>query len=155
LPGKGRLFGMGVKLKGENRVRKFRQVAEKLVARISACEDVTGIVFLGGVVRGFADKFSDLDIMVFLGKKDKQLRTRICRMGVNAGKFSKVDVDLEVHFLEDFKRWGWSETERWDFSKAEMVYDPKGEIAKLFQKKLRVPKDFWIKRIVVCGEYVK
>jgi predicted nucleotidyltransferase len=146
---------MDVKLKGENRVRQFRQVAEKLVARISAYEGVAGIVCLGGVVRGFADKFSDLDITVFLSKRDEQLRMRICKTGADVGKRVNVDLDLEVHFLDDFKRHGRSEIERWDFSKAEIVYDPKGKIRELFQNKLRVPKDFWIKRIAICGEYVK
>lgn len=146
---------MALELKGINRIKKFRQTAEELASRISAYEGVAGIVFLGGLVRGFADKFSDLDIIVFLRKRDEQLRMRICKIGVDEEKRCNVDVDLEVHFLEDFRRWGWSETERWDFSKAQIVYDPKGEIKKLFQRKLKVPKDFWVKRIVVCSEYVK
>jgi hypothetical protein len=47
---------------------------------------------------------------------------------------------------------------RWisgSFFRAEIVFDPHGEIKKVFSEKLKVPKDFWIKRIAVCGEYLK
>jgi hypothetical protein len=64
-------------------------------------------------------------------------------------------MDLEVHFLEEFEKWKWGEAERWDYSKARIVYDPKGEISKVFNQKLRVPKAFWLKRIVICSEYLK
>jgi predicted nucleotidyltransferase len=144
-----------VKLKGENQIRKFRQVAEGLVSKMSSFEGVTGIVFIGGLVRGFADKFSDLDIIVFLTRRDEQLRRQISDLGLDEQRRLGIDVDLEVHFLEDFKKWNWDEVDKWEFSRAEIVFDPKGEIKKVFSEKLRVPKDFWIKRIVVCGEYLK
>ena len=144
-----------VKLKGKNQIRKFRQVAEGLVSKISSFKGVTGIVFIGGLVRGFADKFSDVDIIVFLSRRDERLRRRIRGLGVDGQKRLGIDVDLEVHFLKDFKRWKWDEVDKWEFSRAEIVFDPKGEIKKVFGEKLRIPKSFWVKRIVVCGEYLK
>ena len=50
---------MMFKLKGKNQIRKFRRVAEDLALKISSLEGVSGIVFIRGLVRGFADKFSD------------------------------------------------------------------------------------------------
>ena len=144
-----------VKLKGENQIRKFRQVAEGLVSKIVSFEGVTGIVFIGGLVRGFADKFSDLDIIVFLSRRNEQLRRKIRDLGVDEQRRLGIDVDLEVHFLEDFERWKWDEVDKWEFFRAEIVFDPHGEIKKVFSEKLKVPKDFWIKRIAVCGEYLK
>jgi predicted nucleotidyltransferase len=146
---------MAVKLKGENRIRKFRQIAEELASRIASYENVTGIVFIGGLVRGFADKFSDVDIIVFLSRRDEKVRKRIRDLGVNAQRRLGVDVDLEVHFLEDFRKRKWDEVDRWEFSRVEVVFDPKGEVKKVFGEKLRVRKGFWVKRIVVCGEYLK
>jgi hypothetical protein len=35
------------------------------------------------------------------------------------------------------------------------VFDPEGEVKKLFSEKLEVSKSFWVKRIVVCGEYLR
>jgi predicted nucleotidyltransferase len=146
---------MVVRLKGENQVRKFRRVAEGLVSKISSFEGIVGIVFIGGLVRGFADKFSDVDIIVFLGRRDERLRRRIRDLGVGEQRRLGIDVDLEVHFLEDFRRWKWDEVDKWEFSRAEVVFDPKGEVKRVFGEKLRVRKGFWVKRVVVCGEYLK
>ena len=146
---------MMVRLQGENQIRRFRQVAEGLVSKISSFEDVAGIVFIGGLVRGFADKFSDIDLIVFLSRRDGQARRKIRDLGIDEQRRLGIDVDLEVHFLEDFKKWKWDEADKWEFSRAKIVFDPEGEIKKVFGQKLELPKDFWIKRIVVCGEYLK
>jgi hypothetical protein len=106
-------------------------------------------------VRGFVDKFSDLDIIVFLSKRDEHLRKQISDLGMDEQKRLGIDVDLEVHFLEDFKKSKWDEVDKWEFSRAKIVFDPEGEVKKVFGQKLKLPKDFWIKRIVVCGEYLK
>ena len=143
------------KLKGENRIERFRQVAERLASKIASYEGVCGIVFIGGLVRGFADRFSDLDITVFISKKDEDLKRRIYNVGLGEGKASGIDVDLEIHFIEDFKRWKLNEADRWEFSRAKIFFDPKGEVERMFREKLRVSDSFWIKRIVVCDEYLK
>jgi len=146
---------MAVQLKGENRIKKFKLVAERLASKISLCEGVIGIVFIGGLVRGFADKFSDLDTTVFLNKRNEGLRKKICSLGIDEERRSGIDIDLEVHFLEDFERRKWDEADKWEFSKTEIVFDLEGEVKKVFEEKLKAPKDFWTKRIVACAEYLK
>ena len=94
-----------VRLKGENRIEEFRQTAKNLASKIASYEGVVGIVFIGGLVRGFADRFSDLDITVFIDRKDEDFKRRIYNVGLSEGKASGIDVDLEIHFIEDFKRW--------------------------------------------------
>jgi len=143
------------KLKGENRIEEFRQTAKNLASKIASYEGVVGIVFIGGLVRGFADRFSDLDITVFIDRKDEDLKRRIYNVGLSEGKASGIDVDLEIHFIEDFKRYRLNEADRWEFSRAKIFFDPKGEVERMFREKLRVSESFWIKRIVVCGEYLK
>jgi predicted nucleotidyltransferase len=144
-----------MKLEGENRIGEFRRVAEALVSRIARLEGVAGIVLIGGLVRGFTDRFSDVDIIVFLGKRNNHLRERIRRMGAEEQRRTGIDVDLEVHLLKDFKKWRWDETLRWDFSGSEVVFDPEGEVSGLITKKLSAPKNFWIRRIIVYSEYIK
>jgi len=144
------------RLKGENQIERFRHVAERLASKISSYEGVTGIVFIGGLVRGFVDKFSDLDIIVFINRKDEQLKKRVHGVGLeDEGKHSRIDIDLEIHFLEDFKRWRWDEVDKWEFSHAEIVFDSEGDVKNLFREKLRLPKNFWIRRIAICAEYLK
>ena len=144
-----------VKLEGKNQIEKFRHVAEGLASKIASCEGVTGIVFIGGLVRGFVDKFSDLDIIVFLSRSDAQLRRRIYSLGLDEEKRSGIEMDLEIHFIEDFKRWRWDEVDKWEFSRARIVFDPEGEVRAVFEEKLKLPEDFWIKRVVLCAEYLK
>jgi len=144
-----------VRLRGKNQIAEFRQVAERLVLRISPFEGVAGIVLIGGLVRGFADKFSDIDINVFLNRKDDELRGQIRKIGSDEERSSSIDVDLEIHLLSDFAKWKLDETSMWDFEKAEIVFDPSGEISRLLRRKLHVSEGFWVKRIAVYAEYLK
>ena len=116
------------KLKGKNQIRKFRQVAERLVSEISSLEGVTGIVFSGSLVRGFADRFSDIDIMVFLSKNDEPLRMQIRNIGLNEEKHSGIETDLMIHFLKDFKREKWDEIDKWSSLKLRLFLTLKGKL---------------------------
>jgi len=142
-------------LKGENQIEKFRRIADRLTSKIASLEGVVGVVFIGGLVRGFTDKFSDVDIITFVDKRDENLRVKIRKMALEQEIHSKIDIDLEVHFLEEFKKRKWNEALKWELSKAEVAYDSKEKVKRILQKKLQLPEDFWIKRIVVCAEYLK
>jgi predicted nucleotidyltransferase len=142
-------------LRGENRIEKFRQVADGFVSQVVSSRDVAGVVYVGGLARGFADRFSDVDITVFLDKKNERLGRQIRRMSQDMGRRFGIDMDLEVHCLEAFKNSKWDEACKWDYSNAKIVFDPKKEITNMLSEKLRVPKDFWTRRIVVCSTYLR
>jgi predicted nucleotidyltransferase len=144
-----------MKLHGTNKIEDFRRLAESLKSKIASYKGVSGIVFMGGLTRGFADKYSDVDVVVLLGERDERLRKKIGTIGLEEKKSSGVDVDLEVHFLEDFQRRKWNEMDRWDFSSAEIVFDPDRKIHEIFRKRLTVSDGYWLKHIVVYGEYVR
>ena len=146
---------MAVKLKGNNRIREFKRIAKALVSKISKCDGVTGIAFIGGLVRGFADEYSDLDIIVLLSIRDEKLRKRLYKLSSSEAKRRKVDIDMEVHFLENFKKRRWDEIDRWEFSRAEIVFDPEGMLKKVIDEKLVLPESFWVNRIVVHTEHLK
>lgn len=142
-------------LKGKNQIGRFRKIAEKLTSEIAEFEGVAGIVIAGGLERGFADRHSDVDILVFLRKKSQVLRNRILKLGSEEQKSSGVDVDLEVYFLEDFRKRRMSEILKWDLYHMQVAFDPQGETKQLLRQKTKVPRSFWIRRIVVCSEYLK
>ncbi|MFX0115673.1 MAG: DUF4037 domain-containing protein [Candidatus Hodarchaeota archaeon] len=142
-------------LKGDNQLEEFRRIAGKLSSKISSLEGVVGIVFIDGLTRGFTDQFSDVDIMTFLDKRDESLIVKIRKMGLEEETRSRVDIDLEIHSLEEFRTWKWDEALKWELFKAEVVHDSRGKMKKLFQEKLRPSEDFWVKRIVICAEYLK
>jgi len=148
-------FRMRARLKGKNRIRLFRQAAKRLVSHIASYEHVTGMVFLGGLARGFTDKSSDLDVVVFLERKNQVQETQIRDMVTEEGKRSGIDTDLEIHLLKDFPKWKWTEINRWDFSHAEVAFDKKEHIRRIIEAKLKVPDEFWTRRIVIYAEYMK
>jgi len=45
----------------------FRQ-ARELAERFTACDGVVGVLLTGGVARGYADHFSELDLAVYLAR---------------------------------------------------------------------------------------
>lgn len=144
-----------VELRGKNQIRRFRHAAERLVSQMSPFEGVAGIVYMGGLTRGFADKFSDVDIVVFLNRADDELNKRIRKMSVDEQRRSGIDIDLMVHPLTDFRKWKLDEPTIWDYSKAEVVFDRSKEVSKILKKKLRVSRSFWIRRIAEYAEYLK
>ncbi len=143
------------RLRGNNQIKKFKQVAQKLVSEISQLDGVCSIVFLGGLTRGFADKFSDVDLIVFLNKNDNQLKRQIRTIGSREEQSSGLDIDLGIRFFDNFKKLKWHEVDMWDFSHAEVAFDPQGKLADLLGKKLTVPQRFWLERIAEYAEYLK
>ncbi|MEM3766326.1 MAG: DUF4037 domain-containing protein [Candidatus Bathyarchaeia archaeon] len=146
---------MVLKLKGKNRIKKFRKVAADFASQIAAHEDVAGILFLGGLVRGFADEFSDLDVVVLLKNRDEDWKRKLVRLWRDAERRHHIEIDFEIHFIEDFRAYSWDDADRWEFSKAKIVFDPDGEARKVLDEKLRVSENFWKKRVVICAEYLK
>jgi predicted nucleotidyltransferase len=146
---------MKTELRGENQIGRFQKVAEELTSKLALCKGVEGIVFIGGLIRGFVDKFSDLDVIVLLDRQDEDLRRRIYRIGLDEKHCSGIEPDLEVHSLEDFRKMKLGEPEKWELSRANVVFDPRGEVKKAFRKKLRLEGNFWVRRIVICAEYLK
>ena len=142
-------------LKGSNQIDTFRQVAEKLVSRICACQGVCGILYHGGLVRGFADRFSDLDITVFSDGDDEGLQRAIRIIEREEEKRSGLETDLMIHDLKDSLKRIWSEIERREFSKAKIVFDPEGQIEELLSEKLSVSQDFWVNRIATLTACLK
>jgi len=143
------------KLKGPNQIDRFRRVAEKLVLRISVYKGVCGILYHGGLMRGFADRFSDIDITVFLDRDDKGLERAIRSIALHEERHSSLEIDLMIHNLEHSRKKRWNEIEKREFSKAKVVFDPEGQIKELLSEKLKVSQNFWRDRIATLSEYLK
>ncbi len=145
---------MKTRLVGRNRIDDYRRIANGLVSRLSSRKGVIGIAFIGGLVRGFVDKYSDLDIVVIISEGE-QLREKLYSLSSDIAKQSHVDVDLEIHFVDDFRKRKWDEIDRWEFSAAKIVFDPKGMMKEILERKLTMSKRFWTRRIVIYAEYLK
>ncbi len=99
---------MNAKLKGRNRIARFRRAAEELASKIAVHNEVAGIIFIGGLVRGFADEFSDIDIVVLLKRKNENLRKKLVKLWLYKERLSNIEIDFEIHSIEDFKKQTWN-----------------------------------------------
>ncbi len=98
-------------------------IAEEFALRFKR-EGVVGIVFLGGIARGYFDNFSDIDIIIFKRKN--------VDLGVKAeGEFEYrgFRIDYEIVNYEDLVELEWNMEMRWAFSMVKIFYDPEGRLS--------------------------
>jgi predicted nucleotidyltransferase len=146
---------MAAKIEGRNRIAHFRRVATEFASKIKVHDGVTGILFIGGLVRSFVDEFSDLDVVVLLKERNENLKKKLVRLWLDAEHRHRIEIDFEIHPIKDFRKQSWDEADRWEFSKAKIFFDPDGETRKVLDEKLRVSENFWEKRVVIYAEYLK
>ncbi len=140
-------------LQGENLILSFRESAERIVNQVSRIDGVIGIVLQGALVRGFADRFSDVDITTFVTSDAERVRRRVQEIGKAELLRSRLEMDLEIHELGHFGNERWSEIRRWDFRNSDIVYDTKGAVRDMIVSKLNVPSTFWLRRVVLSSIY--
>jgi len=92
--------------------------------------DVVGIVFLGGIARGYFDGSSDIDLGIFK------------KQGVDIGlkdKFLMMDgIEVQI-WLEDYESEltaAWDMPKRWTYSQGLIHFDPEGKIKHLLEDKV-------------------
>jgi len=137
------------KLKGKNLVKQHMRIAKEISERLKKYKGVIGIVALGGVARGYSDKFSDIDIIVFCEKKIENFPIR-----EEEFEFKGTTIDIGVCVLEDEAKKFWDQGVRWAFSDSIILYDPKGEIRAFLKNKLIYPenerKEILIENMTQC-----
>ena len=120
----------------------YHIIAQKLAEATAVAEEfaskfrrkgVVGIVFLGGIARGYFDKFSDIDLIVF---KRRGIRLRIKHEDEIEYKVFKID--YEIVNYDDSAKSEWEMEKRWAFSNAKIFYDPEGKIRALLSKKVHL-----------------
>lgn len=132
--------------KTENIAAQLMPEVGRVAAAIAGSNpDVVGILLTGGLARGFADHFSDIDIEVFFPNEDRAKPT--------ASKGLDNHCLPQGNFIEftrhNFKEWMnprnepriWTMANRWDKSNARILHDPEGKIARMLQIKLVFRRD--------------
>jgi len=142
-------------LKGRNRHEEHLDVAKSVVRRIAREPAVEGIVLLGGLTRGFADEYSDVDIVVIIQRRDARLKRRLEAIGRSAGVDASVEMDMEVHSIRDFTKLERTDWRRWEYGLAETVFDRRGVVGRVISQLVTVPEDYWVDRIVESWTYLQ
>ena len=114
----------------------YRQQAQQLARRFAVMEGVVGVLLTGGLTFGEGDRYSDIDLIVYL--RQQSLRTwYFGEAPLPEGESRYHDLRLDVAYL-DYERERdreWSPAEQWGASRAEILYDPERLVAELLESK--------------------
>lgn len=106
------------------------EVAEEFASKFKR-KGIVGIVFLGGIAKGYFDEFSDIDIAIFK-KKNVKLKMKY----KDEIKYKGFTIDYEILDYEDSVKFEWEMGKKWAFSKVKIFYDPEKKIKALIKKKV-------------------
>lgn len=144
-----------ISLRGRNLHRIHLRTAKSIAKQLSEDKRVEGVIFLGGLTRGFADLYSDIDIAVLVRGNEGSLRRSIERMSRAESLRTGFDMDLEVHSVEGFRSLEKTDWRRREYAEARIAYDRDGTTARLVSEMVSVPEGFWVDRIVKDWMYLQ
>jgi len=143
-----------IEMKGENLIGVFKDAGAEIVKRLSKHKSVVGALFTGGIVRGFADKYSDVDVMIFLDHEDASVRSSVRLLAGEIDARFSIETDIEVHVLDEYIQQDWGEYLKWDLSNGMVVFDRHGGLSELLKEKLAVAEEEWQLRIAKSMIYI-
>jgi predicted nucleotidyltransferase len=115
----------------------YLRQARAFADRLAACEGVLGVLLTGGVARGYADHFSELDLAVYLTLPHFEGWTRRGLAPFPEGD-SYLDgwhVDFGYLCYDDEIEAEWEHVKRWDRSYALILHDPQGLMQDMLARK--------------------
>ncbi|WP_416841537.1 hypothetical protein [Haloferax sp. DFSO52] len=123
-----------------NDLQRLREHLESTRQQFESHPDVVGVTLNGGLSRGYGDELSEIDLTLYLTADGYETWTS-GRAAVPTG-ITVVDgqlYDIEIVQMDTFESEPWSDTEQWDRSYAEILYDPEGRLATAFDEHLDSP----------------
>ncbi|WP_411966296.1 hypothetical protein [Haloferax sp. YSMS24] len=123
-----------------NDAQRLRDHLEATRQQFESLPDVVGVTLDGGLSRGYGDELSEIDLTLYLSADGYETWTS-GRAPVPIG-ITVVDdqlYDIEIERIDTFESETWSDTEQWDRSYAEILYDPEGRLAAAFDDHLEPP----------------
>ncbi len=126
-----------VQIESENKISTLRHHLEKMLPEFEALPGVIGLTLNGGLSRGYADHLSEIDVTIYLTSEafvDWQSSKPPIAVGITklAGQLYDIKyVDFRAESARD-----WDDTELWDASYAEILFDPEDLLHSVFSEKL-------------------
>ncbi len=137
----------------------FFQKAQEFADRFATCDGVMGVLLTGGVARGYADHFSELDLAVYLTRAHFEDWTRRGMAPFPEGD-SWLDgwhVDFDYFCYEGEIEAEWEHTKRWDRSYAVILQDPQGLMREMLARKAILTDEekqrLTSRHLILYGEY--
>jgi hypothetical protein len=133
--------------------------AQEFAERFAACEGVVGVLLTGGVARGYADHFSELDLAIYLTRQHFEGWTRrgLALFPEGDSCLDGWHVDFDYFCYEDEVEAEWEHTKRWDRSYAVALYDPQGLMHEMLARKAILTQEekqrLTSRHLILYGEY--
>jgi len=142
-----------------NEYEAFFRQAQEFADRFATYEGVVGVLLTGGVARGYADHFSELDLAVYLTRRHFEEWTRQGLAPFPEGD-SCVDgwhVDFDYLCYEDESEAEWEHTRRWDRSYAVILHDPQGLMREMLARQAVLTEEekqrLTSRHLILYGDY--
>lgn len=139
--------------RGPDFTSAYRQQAQQLARQFAIMEGVVGVLLSGGLTFGEADRYSDIDLAVYL--RQQSLRTwYFGEAPLPEGESRYRDLRLDISYLDyemEHSR-EWTSSDIWRASRAEILYDPEGLIRELLDSKQLDEDQYRLKAVDLEGE---
>lgn len=130
----------------------YRQQAQQLARQFAIMEGVVGVLLTGGLTFGEADRYSDIDLTVYL--RQQSLRTwYFGEAPLPEGESRYRDLRLDISYLDyelEHSR-NWTSADVWRASRAGILYDPEGLIRELLDSKQLDEAQYRLKAVDLAG----
>lgn len=124
----------------EHLKEKYKNLAYRIAEKIKVYPGVEGICLNGSVSRGSADRYSDVDLLIYFNHTgyrelvEKKLKFPVPQL---SSKLKGIVISVQwLDLSEEMKR-QWTDVEKWDRSHCLILFDRKKNVRKLFITKLR------------------
>ena len=133
----------------ENIIKEIEKYINPFLVKLKKQPYVIGVVLLGGLgERSFLDSYSDIDLAVFISKKDKKKIFLPFEFHYKI-KDKVLEFNIHQNILEyEEKSKDWEDFKKEAYSRGKIIYDPTGRISKLIKKKIVFNKDKAFNRLV-------
>ncbi len=126
-----------VNITKDNCLEELLDALYKNLHRFKEFDGIAGIMLDGGLSRGYGDRLSEIDVVIFLhdeAYRSYQEKKTPVSLGITMLDGYLYDVKL-LNYEEELQR-EYDSVSLWDLSYAKIVYDEKGELKALFDQKL-------------------
>jgi len=137
----------------------FLHQAQEFATRFATCHGVVGVLLTGGVARGYADHFSELDVAVYLNRPHFRDWTQggLAPFPEGDSWVEGWHVDFDYFCYEDEVQAKWEPLKRWDHSYALILHDPQSLMREMLARKAVLTEEekrhLTSRHLVLYGEY--
>lgn len=136
----------------------FRQ-AQAFADRFAVHEGMVGVLLAGGVARGYADRFSELDLAVYLTRThfENWIQRGLAPFPEGDSCVNGWHVDFDYFCYEDEIEAEWEPVKRWDRSYAVVLHDPQGLMQEMLARKAVLTEEekrrLTSRHLILYGDY--